>query len=177
MEALKISKNGTLNVERVEIPPLRPGYLLVRIICVGLNPFDAKSAFDDNPPNTSLGADYSGVVEQTGSGYTKYWKKGDRIFGAVFGANILHPTDGAFAEYAVAKADVQYRIPDGLSFAAAASLGVAIGTAAMGVCHKLRIWPILDGPDDSDAANKQQTVLIYGGSTATGTMAIQLARL
>ena len=58
----------------------------------------------------------------------------------------------------------------------AASLGVGLSTAAMGICHKLHI-PINLEQDPGDHEGAGQAVFIHGGSTATGTMSIQLARL
>jgi NADPH:quinone reductase-like Zn-dependent oxidoreductase len=47
--------------------------------------------------------------------------------------NLARPGDGAFAEYIVVKGDMQIHIPDRLSFEEAASVGVGILTAGMGV--------------------------------------------
>ena len=44
------------------------------------------------------------------------------------GRNRAYHESGAFAEYAIAKASVQRKIPDNLSFEEAATLGVAIMT-------------------------------------------------
>jgi NADPH:quinone reductase-like Zn-dependent oxidoreductase len=176
MKAIRIIGEGATAITDEDIPELRDGSLLVRVVCVALNPLDAKNIYDAGPAETLLGTDYSGVVEKTGQGYTKEWKVGDRIFGFVMGANAGHPTDGAFAEYALVKADVQYRMPDHMSFEQAASLGVGLSTAAMGICHKLHM-PIDLDEDSEDRDGAAQNVFIHGGSTATGTMSIQLARM
>ena len=115
-------------------------------------------------------------MEKTGQGYTKQCKVGERIFGFVIGANATHPTDDAFSEYALVKAGVQYRTPDHTSFAQAASRRVSIITAAMGICHKLHMPIVLD-EDAEDCNGAAQNVFVYGGSTATGAMSIQLARM
>lgn len=176
MKAIRIIGKGATAITDEDIPELRDGSLLVRVVCVALNPLDAKNIYDAGPAETLLGTDYSGVVEKTGHGYTKEWKVGDRIFGFIMGANAGHPTDGAFAEYALVKADVQYRMPDHMSFEQAASLGVGLSTAAMGICHKLHM-PIDLDEDSEDRDGDAHNVFIHGGSTATGTMSIQLARM
>ena len=64
------------------------------------------------------------------------------------------------------------QIPEGVSFEAAASVGVGIATAGYGL-YKVLGLPMPGMKLDADG----QTVFIYGGSTATGTLAIQLAKL
>lgn len=179
MKALKVMGRDIATVVDTPVPALRPGYVLVKVVCVALNLCDAKNVFvlGQDVAGTVLGTDYAGVVEETGIGYSKIWKKGDRIFGFVMGGNVSHPTDGAFAEYAAVKADVQYSIPHGMDFEEAASLGVSLSTAAMGICHKLHIELDLEKQENEITEGEKGRVFIYGGSTATGTMGIQLAKL
>lgn len=89
------------------------------------------------------------------------------------GGNELQPEDGAFAEHIVTVADIGLRIPDNMSFEDAATLGVGVITCGQGLFGpdglKLN-WP--DNP-----TTKGEAVLIYGGSSATGVLGIQLAKL
>ncbi len=64
------------------------------------------------------------------------------------------------------------RIPDGAGFESAATVAVGIGTLGYGLYHILG----LSLPDGS-APSSSEPVLIYGGSTATGTLAVQFAKL
>jgi NADPH:quinone reductase-like Zn-dependent oxidoreductase len=64
------------------------------------------------------------------------------------------------------------RIPDGVSFEAACTVGVGIGTLGFGLYRILG----LPMPDETEGQSVQP-ILIYGGSTATGTLAIQFAKL
>lgn len=91
--------------------------------------------------------------------------------GFVHGGNAVEKEDGAFAEYIVAKGDLQLRIPEGVSFEEAATLGVGITTIGQGLYQSLK----LSLPTES--TRTPFPVLIYGGSTATGTLAIQFAKL
>lgn len=154
-------------------PKLRPGYIGVRVKAVALNPADWKHI--DRPfLNTKgclSGCDYAGVVERLGEGYSKSWNVSDRICGFVHGGNMYQPEDGAFAESIVAKADVQMRIPALMSFQEAASLGVGVVTCGQGLFQQMGLslpWISLGRGD---------TVLVYGGSSATGSLGIQFLRL
>ncbi|EPS29679.1 Protein TOXD [Penicillium oxalicum] len=153
------------------VPALRDDYVLVKNVSVGLNPTDWKHVAFLSPPGVLVGCDFAGVVEEVGKDVKKPWKKGDRICGFAHGGNAVQPEDGAFAEYIVAKGDVQIKIPDNLSFQEAATLGVGTLTVGQGLYQSLKLAlptePIKD----------QTPILIYGGSTATGTLAIQYAKL
>jgi NADPH:quinone reductase-like Zn-dependent oxidoreductase len=153
------------------IPKLRPGYLLVEVKAVALNPTDWKHVAFINTPGSLVGCDFAGIVAETGTGYTKAWKKGDRICGGCHGSNSVEKEDGSFAQYIVAKADIQTKIPDSWSFEDASTLGIAIITVGQGLYEKLGLQfpnnPVKDG----------EYVFIYGGSSAMGTMGLQFAKL
>lgn len=103
---------------------------------------------------------------------TKSFKKGDRVAGFTHGSHSTHLDYGCFAEIATAKADVSILIPDNLSFEEAATLGVGITTVGQGLYQSLKL-PLPPAPATSPAKD----ILIYGGSTATGGLAIQFAKL
>jgi NADPH:quinone reductase-like Zn-dependent oxidoreductase len=153
------------------IPTLRDDYILVKNVSVGLNPTDWKHVAYLAPPGVLIGCDYAGVVEAVGKDVKKPFKKGDRVCGFVHGGNAVQPEDGAFAEYIVAKGDLQTKIPDNLSFQEAATLGVGIVTVGQGLYQSLKLALPTEPIKDSTP------ILIYGGSTATGTLAIQFAKL
>lgn len=153
------------------IPPLRDGYMRIRTIAVAVNPCDWKQVDGLGTPGVLLGCDYAGVVEEVGPGVRRPFQKGDRVCGFAHGANTTFPEDGAFAETIIAKADVQMRMPDHLSFEDAATLGVGISTVALGLYRNLDLTlPARQAPH-------RTPILIYGGSTATGVVAIQFAKL
>lgn len=153
------------------IPALRDDYILVKNVSVGLNPTDWKHVAYLSPPGVLVGCDYAGVVEAVGKDVKKPFKKGDRVCGFVHGGNSVQPEDGAFAEYIVAKGDVQMKIPDNLSFQEAATLGVGIVTVGQGLYQSLKLAL------PTEPIKENTPILIYGGSTATGTLAIQFAKL
>ncbi|KAL5336021.1 GroES-like protein [Aspergillus crustosus] len=163
-------KQGGLVTDR-PIPTLRDDYILVKTVSVALNPTDWKHIAYLAPPGVLVGCDYAGVVEAVGKDVKKKFKKGDRVCGFTHGSNAVQPEDGAFAEYIVAKGDLQIRIPDNVSFQEAATLGVGITTVGQALYQSLEL-ALPNNP-----IKEPVPVLIYGGSSATGTLAIQFAKL
>ena len=97
---------------------------------------------------------------------------------AYLSANDANAENGAFARYIAVKEDLQMHIPDNVSFEAAATTGVGIGSAGYGLYRVLGLpFPGSTASDNSSQTEARGTVLIYGGSTATGSIAIQLAKL
>ena len=163
-------KTGDL-VTNQPIPKLRDDYLLVKTVSVALNPTDWKSIAFLGPPGVLVGCDYAGIVEEVGKDVQKKFSKGDRVCGFVHGSNAVQPEDGAFAEYIVVKGDVQMKIPENISFQEAATLGVGIVTVGQALYQSLELaLPV-------DPIKEAIPILIYGGSTATGILAIQFAKL
>jgi NADPH:quinone reductase-like Zn-dependent oxidoreductase len=142
-----------------------------------------------------VGIDYAGIViaiepadpsaMKYRSIHSKVFHTGDRVCGSAYGCNALGPDEGGFADYIIVCTDLQMHIPNHMSFEDAASLGVGILSSAMGLFQvsKLGIpshlWNISDhsASDFVDARSHQKWILVYGGSTATGSIAIQLAKL
>ena len=155
------------------IPKLRDDYLLVKTVAVALNPTDWKHIAGGLAADGGLsGCDFSGIVEEVGSAVTKPWKKGDAIAGVAHGGNYVEPEDGAFAEYVVAKGDVQMKKPESLSFEAAATVPLGASTVGQGLYQKALKLNL-----PTDPVKEKTFVLIYGGSSATGSLAIQYAKL
>ena len=105
------------------------------------------------PRNGQLGVDLAGVVEAVGSKVTGF-EEGDAVFGAA---------QGAFAEYASARADRLVRKPRNISFEQAAAVPIAALTALQGLRDKGRLQP-------------EQKVLVIGAAGVVGTFAVQIAR-
>lgn len=170
--AVAIVKPGVAAlVNNRPVPTLRDGYLLVKTVAVAVNPTDWKH-IDHlvKEAGPLVGCDYSGIVEQVGPNVTKNFAKGDRVCGMAHGGNVSQHEDGTFAEYIVVKGDVQMHIPDNLSFEEAATLGVGLITVGQGLYRSLG----LALPTNPTTAG--ETILIYGGSTATGALGIQFAK-
>ncbi|KAJ4387781.1 hypothetical protein N0V93_008383 [Gnomoniopsis smithogilvyi] len=168
-QAIVCTGAGQAEVQNLPTPQVRDGHILVKTKAVALNPTDWKSVDSGEPVGNRIGCDFSGVVEEVGQNVAKPFKKGDRVCGMVFGAG--GPESAAFSEYLIAKADLAIKVPENLTFEEAATLGVGIVTVGQSLYQSLKL-PFPDSPLTSPVP-----ILIYGGSTATGILGIQFAKL
>ncbi|EFQ36743.1 alcohol dehydrogenase GroES-like domain-containing protein [Colletotrichum graminicola M1.001] len=150
-------------------PVLPPDEALVRIEAVALNPINTKMKTDFANPFAIMGADFAGTVVAVGSDVVGV-AVGDRVCGAQNEIFKATPEQGAFAQYTVTRRKMWMRIPDSWSIEAASSLPVGICTA--GLAMKSLGLPLPNEP-----VAKPSAVLVYGSSTATATIAMQLLRL
>lgn len=160
---------GVERLQLAEVPqPLpRPGEVLIRVKAASLNlwdwdllrgqPFLARLGGLWRPRYPTLGADVAGVVAALGAGVGRL-AVGDTVFGDLSGANW-----GGFAEYVAAPEALLARIPDGVSFEAAAAAPQA----------GLLAWQGLNWKGEVKAGDR---VLVNGGGGGAGTFAIQLAK-
>lgn len=174
MKAIVAKEGRAVLITDRPLPSLREDYLLVKVHAIALNPTDWKHAELTKVPDVLLGCDYAGTVEEVGTKVKKPFKKGDRVMGFVHGGNSAQPQDGAFAEYIVVKGDIQAHIPKSMSFEEAATFGVGITTVGQGLYQVLGLPLPRDEPLPPQHRGK---ILIYGGSTATGVLGLQFARL
>lgn len=120
-----------------------------------------------------VGNDYAGTVVALGPSVTRY-SVGDRIAGIAPGNINQSPDGGAFAEFVLGDVDLSFRIPDAMAFEDAATLGTAITTVGQSLYQSLQLpWPAVPAPAEEEAGS----VLIYGGSSSMGTLAVQYAKL
>src|SRR5215212_6946046 len=149
------------NVER---PHPGPGEVQVRVVAAGTNPVDAKFRADGSSAGFEtpiiLGLDVSGVVEEVGPGVTDL-APGDEVYYTpeVFGPR----SNGSYAEYHVAKAEIVAKKPASLSHEEAAAVPLAGGTAYEAIVRRLGV-------------RVGETILIHGGAGGVGSFAIQIAK-
>ncbi|KAJ8115291.1 hypothetical protein ONZ43_g4698 [Nemania bipapillata] len=129
-KAVVIVEKGKVEIKDLPLPKLSPGFVLAKVLAVGLNPTDWKSIdnIDAERVGSRSGCDFVGEVIQLGPGLTKDVKKGDRIAGFVFGASAETPDNAAFGEYVAAKEHAFLTVPDSVSNEEAATLGVSVTT-------------------------------------------------
>jgi NADPH:quinone reductase len=144
-------------------PVAGPGEVRIRLEASGVNPADVgrrggsyrAKEFSRVIPNS----DGAGFIDQIGDGATRF-KIGDRVW--LFNGQRNGRAFGTAAEYIALAEHLVTPLPDNLSFAAGATLGIPGMTA----------WCCLycDGPIAG------QTVLVTGGAGAVGHYAVQLAK-
>jgi NADPH:quinone reductase len=140
-----------------EMPTCKSGEVLVKVRAASLNFPDllmTKGLYQFKPevPFTS-GLEFAGEVVEADEGCG--FGPGDKVYGG--------NKTGAFADYAVVPARALSRIPEGVSFPAAAALGAAYGTAYTAL---VEIGELKAG----------QWVLIHGASGGVGLAAVELAK-
>ena len=174
-KAIVANANGRPEIAtEAPCPPFRPegDQVFVRTEAVAINPSDTKMVGDFLNPGGVFGADYAGTVVAVGE-EVQGVQVGDRIGGAQYSMHAGMPEYGAFGEYNVTNGAIWYKIPPSMSIEAGASLGAGISTAGMAI---RALGLPLTGALPPQAASSP-FVLVYGGSTATGTLAIQLLKL
>ncbi|KAM0187499.1 hypothetical protein ACHAPI_011134 [Fusarium lateritium] len=177
-KALVIDGKGLRLDHHRAVPYLGDDYILVKPTAIALNPTDWRNVKAGRGRDGCIvGCDYAGVVEAVGASVTKSWKPGDRVFGCGHGSNFVNPDDGVFAERAAVIGDLQMRVPDGLSFEKAATLGLGSITVGQGLYQKGLKLQLPSSQGTNNNSNRKIPVLIYGGTTATGALAIQFAKL
>lgn len=154
-----------LRVEDVPVPRIGPDDVLVRVYAAGMDrgtwhlmagkPYLMRlMGFGLRAPkNPVAGLDVAGTVAAVGADVTRF-EVGDEVFGI---------SQGAFAEYARARADKLAHKPASLGFPQAAVVAVS-GLAA------------LQSVRDRGHVESGQQVLIVGASGGVGTYAVQIAK-
>jgi len=162
MKAIQVHQFGgpeVLALHEVPTPKPGPGEVLVRVRAAGVNPYDTYMRNGAYPVKPALpytpGSDAAGTIEAVGERITKV-KPGDRVYTAT-------TLTGAYAEYALARENQVYPLPDKISFSQGAGLWVPYGTAYTALRHHAD-------------ARASETLLIHGASGGVGIAAVQFAR-
>jgi len=146
-----------MRIEEMALPKPGPRDVLVKVAFAGVNRPDLfqRAGHYPPPPGASpvLGLEVSGQVLAPGSKVTE-WNAGDEICALTAG--------GGYAEYCSVNAGHCLPIPRGLDLAQAAALPENLFT----------VWTNLI---DRGRLKSGERVLIHGGSSGIGYMAIQLA--
>jgi len=162
-------------VQDAIVPLLLPNTILIKTVAVALNPSDYKMGLKFPSNGAVIGMDFAGEIVQMDPEAAENRPDlhiGNRVCGAVHGSNPAGRDNGSFAEYVRATAGILIKVPEEMALEKAATLGVALTTCCLALWDSLGITSSPEKP-----AEKPYDVLVYGGSTSSGAMAIQLLKL
>jgi NADPH2:quinone reductase len=166
MKAILVRAFGgpeVLELADVDEPAPAPGQVLVRVQAAGVNPYDTymrTGNYAIRPPLPyTPGADGAGTVEAVGPGVSGV-DKGARVF---FSGTAAHKAYGAYAQRVLCETHQLHPLPEQLSFAQGAGVGVPYVTA----------WRALH---DRAHLRAGETLFVHGASGGVGLAATQIAR-
>ncbi|AZP19062.1 NAD(P)H-quinone oxidoreductase [Streptomyces aquilus] len=161
MRAITIPESGgpeVLSWDEVPDPVPGEGEVLVEVVASAVNRADIvqRQGFYDPPPGASPypGLECSGRIAELGTGVSG-WAVGDEVCGLLSG--------GGYAEKVVVPAGQLLPVPKGVDLKHAAALPEVACTVWSNVFMIAHLRP-------------GETLLVHGGSSGIGTMAIQLAK-
>ena len=161
MSVIGISRPGgpeVLQPETRPVPQPGPGEILVKVVAAGVNRPDVaqRSGHYPPPPGASdlPGLEIAGEVVAVGEGATRH-AVGAQVMSLVAG--------GGYAQYCIAADAQAMAVPPGFSMIEAG----ATPETLMTVWHNVF---------ERGALQAGETLLVHGGSSGIGTMAIQLAK-
>jgi NADPH2:quinone reductase len=144
--------------EQCPVPQPGAGEVLVKVAAAGVNRPDVVQRQGHYPPPKGAtdipGLEIAGEVAALGPGVTR-WKIGDKVMALVVG--------GGYAEYCPAHESHCLPVPDGLSMVEAAAVPETFFTVWHNTFERGRL-------------QAGETLLVHGGSSGIGTVAIQLAK-
>lgn len=159
MKAIQINEFGgteQLALTQVEQPVPGKDEVLIKINAAGLNRADILQRMGHYPPPAGVtdipGLEVSGIIDKSNS---PKWQVGEHVCALLAG--------GGYAEYCVVDAGSCLPIPETIDITSAASLPEAVFT----------VW---NNIFDIGKFKANDTVLIHGGSSGIGTMAIQMVK-
>jgi NADPH:quinone reductase len=161
MTAIGISKPGGPEVllpERRPVPSPGPDQILIKVLAAGVNRPDVAQRQGHYPPPPGAsdlpGLEVAGEVVAVGSNAKRH-KLGDIVMSLVAG--------GGYAQYCIAQDAQAMTVPPSLSVQEAGALPETLMTVWHNVFER-------------GGLKEGETLLIHGGSSGIGTMAIQLAK-
>lgn len=167
MKAIQVQEFGgpeVLQVKEISKPAYSANQVRVRLYAAGINPNDlytlgGQYAFYQPDLPYTPGFDGAGVIEAVGSKVTD-WQVGDKVVVAAFTA-AYHT--GTFAQYMVASTDALFPLPEGVTYEAAASIGIPATIAYHALVKGAQTRP-------------GEIVFIHGASGGVGSFAVQIAK-
>lgn len=173
---IKAAKSHPFVVEPAPVWTPEANEILVKNHAVAINPVDgslqAAGWWPLNYP-TMLGQDVAGVVAAVGPGVTSF-KVGDRVVGHAVGMATKRDQDNAFQEYTIVQTNMATLLPDQIAYEKAAVLPLAMSTACCALYQDTHLK--LQLPTVPAQKPNGKTFIVWGGASAVGSNAIQLAK-
>ncbi|KAL9083506.1 MAG: hypothetical protein Q9165_008487 [Trypethelium subeluteriae] len=178
--AYMASKGAPLSVAESSYTEPTSNEITVRNAAVAINPLDwvKQDAGNFFGPWMKypliMGSDVAGEVVEVGPGVTRF-KAGDRVVGHAVGMDKRSnkSSEGGFQTFTVLRENLVSAIPATLSYERACVIPLGLSTAACGLFMKEYLN--LQLPRHT-GTQRDEVLLVWGGSTSVGSNAIQLAR-
>ncbi|MEL6861823.1 MAG: NAD(P)H-quinone oxidoreductase [Pseudomonadota bacterium] len=158
MWAVVVEDKAPLKIAQVEKPSCGPSDVIVNVMTAGLNRADLvqRMGLYPPPPGASeiMGLECSGEIVEIGSAVSG-WAVGDRVCGLMAG--------GGYAEFAAVDQGSLFKIPEGMSYEEAGALPEVMMTVWANIFDRCQF-------------KAGENLLIHGGTSGIGTMAIQMAK-
>ena len=162
MKAILVQKFGppeVLELADVPEPIPRSGQVVVRVEAAGVNPVETYIRAGTYAKKPTLpytpGSDAAGRIIRTGEGVHGL-RAGQRVY-------VAGSLSGTYAEQTLCAAEDVYPLPESLSSAQGAALGVPYVTACFALFYRA-------------GARPGETLLVHGGTGGVGTAAVQFGR-
>lgn len=161
MRAIRIREYGgpeVLELVDIEKPVAHDDYVVAKIHAAGLNRGDVVQRQGKYPPPPGApdtpGFEFSGIVESVGPDVTR-WSPGDKVCGLLAG--------GGYAEYCLINEGHLLPLPEDWTMVEGAGFVEAVATVWTNIFDQVILKP-------------GETLLVHGGASGIGTMAIQMAK-
>jgi NADPH:quinone reductase len=161
MTVIGISRPGGPEVllpERRAVPTPGPDEILIKVLAAGVNRPDVAQRLGHYPPPPGAsdlpGLEVAGEVAARGSNAKRH-ELGDKVMSLVAG--------GGYAQYCIAQDAQAMKVPPSLSIQEAGALPETLMTVWHNVFER-------------GGLKQGETLLVHGGSSGIGTMAVQLAK-
>ena len=124
-----------------------------------------------------LGTNIAGIVEKLGPGVTSY-VVGDHVFG-LGSPNVLTPDRSGLQEYTLMDAESLGKVPAGFTFDEIVTFPVNSLTSFAALFHSngFGFPPPTEAGESTSKSLLSETILVIGGGSNVGKLAIQLAKL
>ncbi|KAJ3453163.1 hypothetical protein MRS44_013092 [Fusarium solani] len=171
-KSIFLSADGELVVQPVtDKYSIEGSQCLVRVDYSAVNPCDLNFYFM-GLKSFVTGFELSGIVEQTGP--DSPFQVGDAVCGISPVIIPMPSSHGTHQDLAVARSELLYKIPSSVSSKDASAICMAAHTAADALFNVIGLGFPAAGVTGIDPAG--QGVLIWGGASSVGNMALQMAR-